>query len=79
MNQRIHVSKAIIGRVILHCLDKLLDAQATRAEHDAFEIKEVKLEGVDVKPPMDTLKMKVDNETKSNNHMTNLYCRNSFE
>ncbi|KAI7886135.1 hypothetical protein K492DRAFT_203458 [Lichtheimia hyalospora FSU 10163] len=46
------------GRVILHCLDKLLDAQATRAEHDAFEIKEVKLEGADVKPPMDTLKMK---------------------
>ncbi|CDS14382.1 hypothetical protein LRAMOSA06551 [Lichtheimia ramosa] len=44
------------NRIFLHCLDKSLDAQVTRAEQDAFEIKEVKLEGVDAKPPIDTLK-----------------------
>lgn len=67
-------SKANVGRIFLHCLDKLLDAQATRAEQDAFEIKEVKLEGVDVKPAIDTLKAEVSNEAKSNDHMTNLHA-----
>lgn len=59
INQHIRVSKTNVGRILLHCLDKLLDAQTTRAEHDAFEIKEVKLEGMDVKPAIDPLKAEV--------------------
>lgn len=62
-----------IDRIFLHCLDKSLDAQVTRAEQDAFEIKEVKLEGVDAKPPIDTLKTEVKYEPKNCDHITNLF------